>query len=177
MSYLVCEQVTRPDVVERVRSRYRSDMDALRRLGFRELCFYREIVFPFSLILFFPIYLLMRFRQEVVEIRRPLRISATYPLMVSEGDETCALVMGLGIKLHTNFNAGTGLISTNFQTQPIDDPKHKLYKRTASLTIDEAWQRHRDYVNAFLAAGEPVKEHIRFNDYVDLSLREEGSFH
>jgi len=177
MPYLICQQVTQLDVVERVRSRYRPDMEALRRLGFRELCFYREIVFPFSLIVFFPIYLLMRSRREVLEIQRPLRISATYPLMVSEEDATCVLILGLGIKFHTNFNTGTGLISTNFQTQPIDDPQRKLYKHTAILTIDEAWQQHRGYVNQLVAAGEPVKEHIRFEDYVDLSLREEGFFH
>ncbi len=171
--HIAYQITTQFELIDKVRARYSSDLDQLKDLGFEELCFYTERLFPFSFLVLFPIFLLMRSKREVIHIQNPLRITASYPLLVASTDATCALVMGLGIKFYTPFSDGTGLISANFPTDEIQDRREKLYKYAIPQPLAAAWQFHRDRLQMFRAQGRAVREWVGFEGYVELSRREE----
>ncbi len=63
------ELTTDLDIIDEVRARYAAEVAALKQLGFTELCFYSEIIFPFSAVVLFPVWRLMRQHKEVRQIR------------------------------------------------------------------------------------------------------------
>jgi len=167
------QQTTDFGVTARVRERYLSEINALRRIGFEEQCFYTERLSPFSLLLLLPIFLLMRAHREVIHIQNPLRIAASYPLLIHRDSATYALSMGLGIKFYTPFIDGTGVITTNFPTQTIHDPIGQLYKSSVPQTIEWAWQSHQDQIGKLNAAGKQFAHQLNFEGYVEISKQEE----
>ena len=170
-------QTTQPEIVSRVRDRYAPEITLLKGMGFAELCFYTEAMLPFSLLLLFPIVLLMRAQKEVIQIQSPLRIAVCCPILVAREHATYAVMMGYGVKFYTNFTDGTGLISANFPSFDILDQKGKLYKYAAPqpIAIESAWGLHRDRIESLRAEGKQVRNRIGFEDFVELSAREDQS--
>ncbi len=168
------QQTTDFEVTARVRERYLSEINALKRIGFEEQCFYTEMLSPFSLLLFLPSFLLMRAHREVMHIRDPLRIAASYPLLIHRDSATYALIMGMGIKFYTQFIDGTGVITTSFPTQAIHDPIGQLYKYSGPASIELAWQSHQDQIGKLTAAGKQFAPQLNFEGYVEISKQEEG---
>ncbi len=169
------QQTTQSEIVSRVRDRYASEIALLKDMGFAELCFYTEAMFPLSLLLLFPVVLLMRAQKEVIQIQSPLRIAVCCPILVAREYATYAVMMGYGVKFYTNFTDGTGLISANFPSLDILDLKGKLYKYAAPQPIESAWRLHLDRTESLKAEGKQVRNRIGFEDFVELSAREDQS--
>ncbi len=167
------ELATDFDIIDQVRARYATELAALKRLGFRELCFYSEIIIPFSAILFLPSLLMMCRRREVLSIRRPLRISASYPLLVSPAHATTALVLGLGVKFYTLFADSSGLITANFNSVSGQDLDGTFVKYATPGSIEQIWQQHSERLTELQALGRQLRVTATFEDYVALSRREE----
>ncbi len=161
-------------IIDRVRARYAAERAALAQLGFTELCFYSEIIFPFSAVVLFPAWWMMRQHKEVRQIRWPLRISASYPLLVSPSHATSVLVMGLGVKFYTLFADDTGLITANFNSSSGQDRDGTFVKYATPGSIEAIWQQHGERLREAQASGKQLRAATTFEDYVALSQREEN---
>lgn len=168
------ELTTDFDIIDKVRTRYATEMVALKQLGFTELCFYSESIFPFSAVVLFPAWWLMRQHKEVRRLQWPLRISASYPLLVSHSHATTALVMGLGVKFYTLFADNSGLITANFNSRSGRDLDGTLVKYAAPGSIEEIWQQHCERIAELQALGRQLRLPTTFEDYVTLSQREDS---
>ena len=167
---------TDPLIHSRIRARYSRDIDALTKLGFRQLCYYMEQLGPFSAVFQLPMLLLMLGYREVLSIQSPLRISMGFMLMYHTDPPTIALPMGLGTKLYTDFVDRSMLISYTFQSPAVSQPSPFIRRIATSKGLDEAWRLHQTQIHNLEGMGRMVHPQVSFNSYVDMSRREEGTF-
>jgi hypothetical protein len=163
-------------IEEKVRSKYRETISVLTRIGFDELCFYNEThpFFGLSFGLTGLIGNLMVLFKEVTKIRGFLSISAFYPLLISKEYATYVQVFSLGVKFYTHFTDETTLISQNFRKCHVSDEREKYYKFGESRSIEAAWEFHRATVDRLRSEGKKFKDNICFEDFVQISNREDG---
>ena len=156
----------------RVRARYADDLGRLSSLGFSELLFYSEVLKarPFH----FAVLALMLLRREVVFRHQGLRMGAAYLLMKHEASHTVALPMGMGVKFYTPFADGSLLIATTFPSEAIPRAGRSVEKHVDNASIDEVWPPHLARVNAAIANGKATRPTSTFEEFVALSLQEEG---
>jgi hypothetical protein len=167
------EQVAQGKTQDKIRNRYRQEINVLKKVGFEELCFCGEVTRPLGCILFFPLFLFMFIKGEVVKIKRSWRLATHYPLLVAREHATFAILYGLGVKFYTNFTDGTALVSANSGiTSPVIADEEKFYKYRSSLDIEAAWDFHRDKVSKFRSEGRQTRDTLCFEDYVEISTRE-----
>src|SRR5512137_24399 len=98
-----------------LKQRFSTDIEVLELEGFRFFSIHQEMIWPFSVILFFPVYVLMA-NNEYVRVETPLRITSYHLIYVSGDGSTLAYVYGLGSKFYTKFIDGTWLISNTAQS-------------------------------------------------------------
>src|SRR5262245_56262441 len=108
-----------------LKRRFRQEVELLEREGFSLFGMHQETIWPFSVIFFFPVYLLMA-SNEYVRIRAPLRIASYHLMYISKDDTTFAYVFGPGCKFYTKFIDGTWLVSNT--AQDIRDEKVIIVK-------------------------------------------------
>jgi hypothetical protein len=164
---------TDPELLARIRSRYAKEIHALSALGFRTLGFTIEQLGPGSVILKFPMFILMLVNREVVAVRSPLRLAAGNLLLLHPDPPALALPMGMGTKIYTDFTDRTILISCTFSSYAVPRPGSSIAKIITSKGIDEAWRLHQQRVLELQSEGKAVVAHTSFDDYVDMSRREE----
>ena len=167
---------TDPQIHSRIRARYSRDIDALTRLGFRQLCHYIEQLKPFSAVFQLPMLLLMLGHREVLIIQSPLRISLGFILMYHTDPPTIALPMGLGTKLYTDFTDRSMLITYTFPSPAVSQPSPLIRRIATTKGPDEAWRLHQTQVRDLEGPGKMVHPQTSFNSYVDMSRREEETF-
>jgi hypothetical protein len=168
-----CEQIADPAITVRIAKRYETEIDILRRLQFQDFCYYNERLFPFSAVAYFIPLLLMRLYREVIQFRRPLRISTNHPLLIAPRHATYGLVMGMGVKFYTVFTDGTVLISANFHSREIHDDRRKVYKHATPGSIHTAWQSHQQLITALQGQEKTFDEPMHFDTYVRASTTAE----
>lgn len=162
-----------PELMNQARVRFKDEMDRLRRLGFMEFCCYTELMPKYSALTHLPILFMAKLNRELIGIEPPLRLAMSQPLLVHRAHGTYALVFGMGIKFYTMFTDETGLVTTSFPSQPIQNMILKIYKIVAPGSIEDAWRAHLDETGKYLQDGKSVDESIRFENYVSISRREE----
>jgi hypothetical protein len=163
------------DIQDRVRSKYRVSIAELKALNFEELCFFRETVRGFGLAngLTGPLSVLAALPKEVAKIGKDLSVSLFMPLLVSREYDTYVAPFGLGTKFYTSFRDGTCLITANFASQAITDDEAKLYKFAQPCSIAAAWKYHRTQVDKLTASGKQRNYHLSFDNFVELTSRED----
>ncbi len=162
-----------PELMERARTRFADETSRLRAFGFAEFGCYTELLPNYSLLTHFLIYLLAKVNREIVRVESPLRFAMSQPLLVHRETATYALVFGMGVKFYTLFSDGTGLISVNFPSNPIQDMPRKLYKYPAPRSLEECWQAHQRDIAEFQRTGRQLDDKITFEKYATISRREE----
>jgi hypothetical protein len=170
---VTAEQTTDIELITRVRARYASDMKELYSLNFREVCFLSESLGPFSLLLLFPIAILMRASGEVMVSRRPLRIAAAYSLFGYQEFGTYAQPMGLGVKFYTGFTDGTALVTSNFESQ--DMTTERLLKIGRPQPLPWAWVFHQKQIEELRSRKHELQTRLTFYDYDVISQLEINS--
>lgn len=164
-----------PELMNRARIRFKDEMDVLRKMGFAEFCCYTEILPRYSVFSHLFIFLLAKLNRELIRVESSLRLAMSQPILVHRTEKAYALVFGMGVKFYTLFTDKTGLISANFQSEPIQDMFAKVYKNAAPCSIEECWHAHVAETNNFRQEGKEVDERIRFENYLSISRREERS--
>ena len=164
-----------PELMDRARMRFAEEIGRLKRLGFSEFCCYTELMSRFSALTLLPIYSLAKINREIIRVESPLRLAMSPPILVHREQGAYALVFGMGVKFYTLFTDNTGLITANFSSQPIQDMYKKVYKTAAPRSIEDCWEAHMAEAQGFQQAGKRIEEAIRFENYVNISRREDGS--
>lgn len=168
-------QESHPELMEKARARFADEIRRLRALGFSEFCCYTELMPKFSALINFPIFFLAKLNRELIRMESPLRLVMSQPILAHHSFGTYALVFGMGVKFYTLFNDETGLVTANFQSQHIQDMQRKIYKFSLEQSLENAWLAHQTEIVSFQNMGRQVNDQIRFENYVSISKREEGS--
>lgn len=162
-----------PELTAKTRARFADEINRLRALGFSDFGCYTELLPNYSLLTHFMIFLMAKSNREVIRLESPLRFVMSQPLMVHRERSTYALVFGMGVKFYTLFSDGTGLISANFPSRPIQDMQRKLYKYAQPCSFDECWRAHQSEILSFQQRGLQLDDGNAFEKYVAISKREE----
>jgi len=160
------------EITDELRRRFASDISFLEKEGFRYSSLHQEVIYPFSLVFFFPIYIAMRMGDEIIKIEPPLRISSFHITYASQADATYAYVYGLGCKFYTNFSDGTWLVS-NTQLEVRNDKSVIILKYEPDMlpSTEVIWKRHQEKISELLAQGKYLNEQVSFNDWVRVEQR------
>lgn len=152
-----------------LKKRFWREVEVLEHKGFRFFSLHQETIWPFSLILFFPVYVLMA-SNEYVRVERPLRITSYHLMYVSKDEATFAYVYGLGCKFYTRFIDGTWLVSNTAQS--IRDEKVIVQKRDEeAATTEQVLKNHLEKVQELQAKGLQLAPQVSFDHWVEIESR------
>jgi hypothetical protein len=152
-----------------LKKRLWKEVEILEREGFRFFSLHHEVIWPFSVILFFPVYVLMA-SNEYVRVERPLRITSYHLMYVSKDEATFAYVYGLGCKFYTRFIDGTWLVSNTAQS--IRDEKVIVQKRDDEHTsTEQVLKNHNAKVQELQAKGLQVVTRVSFDQWAEIESR------
>jgi hypothetical protein len=152
-----------------LKKRFWKEVEVLEHKGFRFFSLHQETIWPFSLILFFPVYVLMA-SNEYVRVERPLRITSYHLMYVSKDEATFAYVYGLGCKFYTRFIDGTWLVSNTAQS--IRDEKVIVQKREEeAATTEQVLKNHLAKVQELQAKGLQLATRVSFDHWVEIESR------
>ena len=148
-------------ISDELKERYKTEIETLEKEGFSPFSLHQETIWPFSVLIFFPIYLIMKSNNEFVKIESPLRLTTYHLMFVSKSHSTYAYVYGLGCKFYTNFTDGTWLVSNTGQR--VRDKKVIVLARDyGTIATDKLWERHRAKIEEFQADGKRLNPHLSF---------------
>ncbi len=156
-------------IQDELKKRFCQNVEVLEQEGFRFFSLHQEVIWPFSVFLFFPVYALMA-SNEYVRIETPLRITSYHLMYVSEEGATFAYIYGLGLKFYTKFIDGTWLVSNTIQS--IRDEKVIVLKRdTEAVTTEQIWKKHYTKIQELQAKGLQPARHVSFQDWAEVESR------
>jgi hypothetical protein len=162
-------------IADELRKRFASNIAVLENDGFIPFGLHQEIIYPFSVLIFFPVYLAMLLGGEVIRIQSPLRITSFHLMYASHDFATYAYLYGLGTKFYTNFTDGTWLVSnTALNTR---NGKVIVLKSDPELAHTRPiWERHRMKVLALEAEGRSLYQHLSFDHWAGVERQfDQGS--
>lgn len=156
-------------ISEDQKKRFWKEVQVLEQEGFRFFSLHQEIIWPFSVILFFPVYVLMA-SSEDVRVERPLRITTYHLIYVSKDEATLAYMYGLGCKFYTRFMDGTWLVSNTAQS--IRDEKVIVQKRDEeAATTEQVLKNHLAKVQELQAKGLQLARRVSFDQWIEIESR------
>jgi hypothetical protein len=156
-------------ISDELKKRFRKEVEILEHGGFRFFSLHQETIWPFSLILFFPVYVLMASNEDV-RVEPPLRITSYHLMYVSNDEATFAYVYGLGCKFYTRFMDGTWLVSNTAQS--IRDEKVVVQKRDEeAATTEQVLKNHYAKVQELQAKGLQLATRVSFDNWVEIESR------
>jgi hypothetical protein len=158
------------DISNELRRRFASQIAILENEGFRYSSLHQEIIHPFSVLIYFPIYMIMRLSNEIMKIESPLRISSFHLMFTSPHHATHAYVYGLGSKFYTSFSDGTWLVS-NTQLEARDESVIVIKRDPEITSTDILWKRHQEKISELLAQGKHLHPQISFDAWASFDQR------
>ncbi|HEX2905682.1 MAG TPA: hypothetical protein VHO69_02400 [Phototrophicaceae bacterium] len=171
------EPIQKSKVEYQIQDRYQREITELKTLGFRDLSYTREVFFPYSVLVFFFLYPIMRLNREIFHIEAPLRYVLLSPLLVSEAAGTYAFVFGRGVKFYTECQDGTVLLSCTFPGADDRHPESQFYGFYARAKNERAiatvWQQHQARIKQLEQAGAPALLSLSLEHFESLSQRED----
>ena len=149
-----------------LKKRFWKEVEVLGQEGFRFFSLHQEAIWPFSVVLFFPVYVLMASNEDV-RVEYPLRITSYHLMYVSKDEATFAYVYGLGCKFYTRFTDGTWLVSNTAQS--IRDEKVIVQKRDEeATTTEQVLKQHYAKVQELKAKGLQLATRVSFDQWVEI---------
>jgi hypothetical protein len=156
-------------ISDALKKRFWKDVEVLEQEGFRFFSLHQEAIWPFSLILFFPVYVLMASNEDV-RVEPPLRITSYHLMYVSKDEATFAYVYGLGCKFYTRFMDGTWLVSNTAQS--IRDEKVIVQKRDEELAATaQVLKHHYAKLQELQAKGLQLATRVSFDHWLEIESR------
>lgn len=156
-------------ISDALKKRFWREVEVLEQEGFRFFSLHQEAIWPFSLILLFPVYVLMAGNEDV-RVEPPLRITSYHLMYVSKDEATFAYVYGLGCKFYTRFMDGTWLVSNTAQS--IRDEKVVVQKRDEqAATTEQVLKNHYAKVQELQAKGLQLATRVSFDNWVEIESR------
>jgi hypothetical protein len=170
-------QIYSPEVEQRIRTRYQSEISQLTDLGFGYVFSGGEAFSLFRLALILPaiIVVQMRCKGEVMTLHEGSKLMAGYPVLISTGKTAFAEVSGLGVKFYTTFQDGFLLVSKDYADDDIPvGPMIVKYAQKAS--ISDTWAAHQKQIEAMEADGKRVDCQTSFPAYAEMSHKETAAW-
>jgi hypothetical protein len=158
---------------DRVRHRFALPISRLTKIGFGEVCIYRETGPAYSALTAFPVTLLMLLRREVLAMMPPWRLSGAFPLLIRTTPPTYAYPFGLGVKFHTRFEDGTALVTATFASQLVPATPSPLRKQARRMSVEAGWDWHREGVEALVRDGRCTDLNLGFLGFVEVCRLED----
>ena len=156
-------------ISDALKKRFCKDVEVLEQEGFRFFSLHQEAIWPFSVILFFPVYVLMASNEDV-RVEPPLRITSYHLMYVSKDEATFAYVYGLGCKFYTRFMDGTWLVSNTAQS--IRDEKVIVQKRDEELAATaQVLKHHYAKLQELQAKGLQLATRVSFDHWLEIESR------
>ena len=156
-------------ISDALKKRFWREVEVLEQEGFRFFSLHQEAIWPFSLILLFPVYVLMAGNEDV-RVEPPLRITSYHLMYVSKDEATFAYGYGLGCKFYTRFMDGTWLVSNTAQS--IRDEKVVVQKRDdEAATTEQVLKNHYAKVQELQAKGLQLATRVSFDNWVEIESR------
>jgi hypothetical protein len=157
-------------ISDELKNRFRCEVNLLEQEGFSFCGMHHETIWPFSVIIFFPVYLMMVFK-EYVRIEPPLRISSYHLMYLLKDSATFAYIYGLGCKFYTKFTDGTWLVSNTMQS--LRDKNVVVLKRDpeSEMPTEKVWQLHQMKIQECQAKGMQLAARVTFSDWVEIESR------
>ena len=167
-----CVQILSPGLDQKIRARYRAEIDALSRLGFNYFCSYAGALSAFRLLLVFPalVTLMSLVMREVIWLGSDGKLGSCSPVMTAGDSSTYAEASALGVNFYTSFTDGTFLVTVNHESVNCEGPL--MTRRWRVATVSEAWAWHRRSIEELEAAGRSVDRRIDFKTFADMNQRE-----
>jgi hypothetical protein len=161
-------------ISDALKQRFGKDVAALEDAGFRFFGMHQEVIWPFSVILFFPVYIMMALNEEV-RVEPPLRITSHHLLYVSKDEATFAYVYGLGCKFYTKFTDGTWLVSNTAQSTR-NEKIIVQKKMQEDVPAQQVLKNHDAKVGQLQANGLQPATRVTFDDWVNVESQfDQGS--
>ena len=152
-----------------LKKKFWKEVEVLGQEGFRFFSLHQEVIWPFSVILFFPVYVLMASNEDV-RVERPLRITSYHLMYVSKDEATFAYVYGLGCKFYTRFTDGTWIVSNTAQS--IRGEKVIVQKRDEeATTTEQVLKHHYAKVQELQAKGMQLATRVSFDQWIEIESR------
>jgi hypothetical protein len=145
-----------------LKMRHHNEIAVLEKAGFSFFSLHRETIWPFSVIFFFPIYLMMAAR-EYTRIEPPLRITSYHLMYFSKEKATLAYIYGLGCKFYSRFSDGTWLVSNTVQS--IRDEKIEVV--VSALPAAPALENHEIKIRQRIEGGKRLAAHVTFDSWAE----------
>jgi hypothetical protein len=158
---------------ERVRTRYRSELDALANLGFGyQFCFAESYsIFRFVFILPLVVIPFLLIERRPIYVRN-WRILSCYPVALSHDRTIWANPCESGANLYTAFTDGTFLVSAMGAVPEMNGP---IMTRCGNyIGIESLYAGHVQRVEEFVAAGKVIVRQSSYADYAELWETEAG---
>ena len=170
-------QIYSPEIEQRIRARYQSEIGQFTNLGFDYLFSDGESLSLFRLVLILPAITMihMRCKGEVMTLHNGTKLLLGYPVLISKNKSAFGYASGLGAKFYSAFQDGTLLVSNAYADGDIPaGPMIVKYARKAS--ISETWAAHQERIAALEAAGKSVDRQTSFQFYTEISEKETAAW-
>ena len=166
-------QIISPELEQRIRLRYQSEIYQLKVLEFDYQFSDGETVSIFRLALIFPalVMLMMWRKREIITIHDGRYFLVGHPVYVSKNKIAFAEPCGLGTKFYTAFQDGMILISKNYGEslglRPI-----VIENTCTGASITDTWFSHQKQIEALEAEGKRVDRQTSFEFYSEIERKE-----
>ena len=166
-----------PEIEQRIRIRFQSEIRQLTNLGFDYLFTCGEAFSLFRMVLILPAItvILMLCKGAVMTLHNGTKILLGYPVFLSRNKNAFVYTSGLGTKFYTAFQDGTLLVSKDYVDADIAaGPMIIKYAQKAS--ISDTWTAHQERIAALEAEGKRVDCQTSFQAWANISRKEMASW-
>jgi hypothetical protein len=167
------DDIVKDSVARDVQSRFEREIKNLSALGFQEEFYLRETLFPFSMLLFAPVVLLMIAYGERVGMRGLLQAVSYSPLMIHEDGHIYSSIMKLGVVYTTTFDDKTLLSTATFDNGTKSRPEYGYIRQKMSEgNMNSAWTLHTKRITRLEQEGRTAIAPLGMKDVIRLAMRE-----
>jgi hypothetical protein len=168
-------QISSPELEQRLRMRYKSEVGQLTDLGFEYLFSDGETFSLYRLALLLPALtvFLMWIKGEVLTIQDGAKLHVCYPVFGSKDKTAYAHPFGLGVKFYSAFQDGTLLVSKNFKGDGAS--RSMIVILDGKFSIRNTWETHRKQIELMEAEGKLVDRQTGFLTFAEIQRRESAA--
>jgi hypothetical protein len=166
-------QVFSPELEQRIRTRYQTEISQLTDLGFNYQFSDGETFPLIRLVLLFPalVVFAMWRKREVMTIHDGTKHLVGHPVYISKNKTAFAEPCGLGTKFYTAFQDGSLLISTTYAV--VGMPTGPMIERHGQkASISETWASHQQRIVELEAEGKCTDRQTSYLAYAEIEHKE-----
>jgi len=168
------EEITDPRIEQRVRERYATEVDQLTSLGFGYEFTSGESTSLSRVLLIFPAIILLQVRAHggVLALGRGGKILLATPVLGSTDGRAFGHPQTLGVTFYTAFRNGPLIVTKNYKSACYETPDCVM--QGSDGTVAEAWQTHKERVNALDTDANPANRDRSYEAYADIARRQDA---